>query len=738
MTRKKVAVFGDTALNISLVGSHQNSPAVKMGGRSNGGAAMLYNNMVQMSNVSSIIELLPNTKESKDRAKDLRQIPESDTSVFGYSSQIQEFDTSVFGYSIQAVGRWVKKKSKIKDEDADRFFIADTISLVEMSDTADEGPDEYDIPHSKEMIKEADIVGIYSVHATGTFQFSEDDIANLFKEDAIVVVRSKLFEKTKFSQFVEMIKPQLPKVNAILLLTADNLRDGNLNIKKHGLSWEKLAEETITALSLTKAFTITTPDNPKEHVFKYVLVCFDSEGFLLWNTSGGNKDFQMYAYCDEIENDFSIKHNHFPPCKMTTMQTELIVSLAESSSDNRNLDNLIIKAAARGLSKIRKLIVGGFTNRFKDSEGNIFESEWPLYPVADLFPSSPWPKDDANLLHFDLHSLGEYLNLVAAGNMLHSNQYSRLTVHISNDSPNDFRAINDMCMKIVKDGIGKEHKDFPFAHYGKLICITRKEIEEFRGIYHSLNNYKANATDVPLSISVFGAPGTGKSFGVKEISKAVFPEAETITANLSQIKDPDELADIFQLARDAGLKGKVPVIFFDEFDSNFEGKNLGWLKYFLAPMQDGLFWTKGRSHVVGKAVFVFAGSIFHSREEFNSATGDNHDTSKLRDFISRLKTNVNILGPNEPSGTTIGAITRKIRRAALLRSMLEKRLNINDKDHINIADNVVQAFLDVENYINEARSMEAILSMSSINTSELITSSCITQYANEFAEGFNL
>jgi hypothetical protein len=32
----------------------------------------------------------------------------------------------------------------------------------------------------------------------------------------------------------------------------------------------------------------------------------------------------------------------------------------------------------------------------------------------------------------------------------------------------------------------------------------------------------------------------------------------------------------------------ILLVFFDEFDSSFEVK-LGWLKYFLAPMQDEVF-----------------------------------------------------------------------------------------------------------------------------------------------------
>jgi hypothetical protein len=50
------------------------------------------------------------------------------------------------------------------------------------------------------------------------------------------------------------------------------------------------------------------------------------------------------------------------------------------------------------------------------------------------------------------------------------------------------------------------------------------------------------------------------------------------------------LTDALDKVKSASHKGDMPLVFFDEFDCALEGKQLGWLKYFLAPMQDGLFY----------------------------------------------------------------------------------------------------------------------------------------------------
>jgi len=91
-------------------------------------------------------------------------------------------------------------------------------------------------------------------------------------------------------------------------------------------------------------------------------------------------------------------------------------------------------------------------------------------------------------------------------------------------------------------------------------------------------------------------------------------------------------------------------VFFDEFDSPFEGK-LGWLKYFLSPMQDGTFRDGESVHPIGKSIFVFAGGINSTFAAFSQdgLKGQEKEqefkNAKVPDFISRLCGYVNILGP---------------------------------------------------------------------------------------------
>jgi hypothetical protein len=130
----------------------------------------------------------------------------------------------------------------------------------------------------------------------------------------------------------------------------------------------------------------------------------------------------------------------------------------------------------------------------------------------------------------------------------------------------------------------------PYAAFGKLVTIERQEFANYLDIYMLMVKYMEDKTWMtPLCLAVFGPPGTGKNFTIKEIMKtAQKTEAENpLVFNLSQFESLNDLTTAFHLVQHRALaKKEVPLIIFDEFDTNFEHEELGWLKYFLEPMQD--------------------------------------------------------------------------------------------------------------------------------------------------------
>jgi len=280
---------------------------------------------------------------------------------------------------------------------------------------------------------------------------------------------------------------------------------------------------------------------------------------------------------------------------------------------------------------------------------------------------------------------------------------------------------NKRIFDIAKDYVVKGAQvidGLPQLSFGALTTVDRWEIEAFQNIRNLIVGYAKGDSVRPLSIAVFGSPGSGKSFGVTQIAKNVLPgKVEKLEFNVSQFISLNDLGAACQKVRDVILAGKLPLVFFDEFDSDKDGLPLGWVKSFLMPMQDGKFKDDSGEHPLGKCILVFAGGTAASFEEFILPMQSNDQDERQAfknikgpDFVSRLRGTINVLGPNPKDDSDKNYI---LRRALLLRSLCERKLNMK-KGEAPISPNILWAMLLVPKYKHGARSMESILDMSRI------------------------
>ncbi len=276
---------------------------------------------------------------------------------------------------------------------------------------------------------------------------------------------------------------------------------------------------------------------------------------------------------------------------------------------------------------------------------------------------------------------------------------------------------------IVIKGPSKSLRTAPTAIYGKYRTVDREEIERINAVRNLIVSYRNDPFDKkPLSIAVFGPPGAGKSFAVKQLAKQLgFDDADMIEFNLSQFQadSQTQLHTAFHQVRDASIRGRIPLVFWDEFDA----AGYHWLKEFLAPMQDASFTSGSNNHPFGKAIFIFAGGVHHDFQDFQSKAGktfnsegkeiaDDSKRLKISDFVSRLRGYVNVKGPNPIKTANNPDHEHLIRRAIILRGFLQTALHRGDEDHIPVSAPLAQAFLRVSQYLHGARSMEAMVKMS--------------------------
>jgi hypothetical protein len=494
----------------------------------------------------------------------------------------------------------------------------------------------------------------------------------------------------------------------ILIIDVDHLRQEGVNISRK-LSWDRTIADFVTILAYKK--------HKQMEKCPHILVRFGLEGVIYYHLSTGkgkesHRDVQVFYIPNRCEDET----RESSPGEMKGLTSAfagfLALHMIESREAAGGMPGLIFDAVPPAADRVIQLLEKGYKK----------VSDHLQYPFEEVFPgNSPGLIKKTDLRQFNM----EYFDKVRK-------EWNILSHQI----PLDYH-LKDIAEEYVVHGKAKALENVPIAQFGKLLTIDKNEIENFRSIHNLVKEYlKDNTANKPLSIAVFGPPGSGKSFAVKSVANSVLgimgKKADVLEYNLSQFESPQDITRKFHEIRDYSLKASVPLVFFDEFDSSYNNESLGWLKYFLAPMQDGVFKEGEKTHPIGRAIFVFAGGTHRSLHEFaresKSAANESGEdlqrfiAAKGPDFVSRLKGYVNILGPNpinrDDGQDTVLCLDRFfiIRRAVLLRALLLQQKNIVAEDgKIRIDEDVLRALLVIPKYKHGARSMAAIINMSMLS-----------------------
>ncbi|KAK1756201.1 hypothetical protein QBC47DRAFT_451791 [Echria macrotheca] len=146
---------------------------------------------------------------------------------------------------------------------------------------------------------------------------------------------------------------------------------------------------------------------------------------------------------------------------------------------------------------------------------------------------------------------------------------------------------------------------------------------------------------------------------LKPVMDDIFRDTKLVPKELrfkteTQETTSEDLSTVFHWVRNPGVSdadkrkessildkpaSDLPIVFFDNFGENRAGDTLGWLKSFLAPMQDGEFRDTGdKVYELGHAIFVFIEGNMGHFESFldNPDMPDVFKHAKGPDFVSRL------------------------------------------------------------------------------------------------------
>ncbi|MFN7924471.1 MAG: RyR domain-containing protein [Bryobacteraceae bacterium] len=439
----------------------------------------------------------------------------------------------------------------------------------------------------------------------------------------------------------------------IVVVSADDLRQRDVRISR-AISWEQTAEDLVRELRHRDGVKALTECHA-------AVVLFPGAGAFL--ISGAEQ--RLFFDPREMEGQWR-NADHGEAIGYTSCMAAALALTLLRAPDDLQFD----AAIQAGLSAMRKLWEAGYGTR--ESDAAKADLAFPLVTVAKEI-SAP-----------QLHVGSAHVPPDPAG-------WSILADH-----PDGF---HNLALALVNKGEAAL-RDIPVAKFGKLTAIDRREIESYQAMRGLLAEYGRSRRDKPISVAVFGQPGSGKSFGVKELANSLPGAVKDVEFNLSQFRSPAELAAAFHLVRDIGLSGALPLVFWDEFDTG----EFSWLSWFLAPMQDGLFREGETLHPIGRAIFVFAGGVCHTMNDFQKKAPAER---KGPDFSSRFRGYIDISSINPSPVESDRAYP--IRRALALRGILAKR-----KLEVTIDGGILNALLEVSAYKHGVRSMEAILDMSAL------------------------
>jgi len=498
----------------------------------------------------------------------------------------------------------------------------------------------------------------------------------------------------------------------VTITTVDDLRRTAVQISE-GLSWERTAQDLTWEL-------VHSPRINAMSRCAHVVVSFGPAGAVVLTrisaTEGAEKpgeeliDWKRQLVFDPkvIEGMWEAEHPG-GVIGYTTCIVGGIVQKMLTSSDEAD----ILPGVQTGLEALRFLHKEGYANTGSDGRPHLV---FPLEQVAQQLSTEP--------VNFALVDIQDPVHFLSA--KPRAEERAQLDGFWTILGDRYQSNLDRICEQIVLEGGEITLRDVPQGIFGFLFTVDRQEIESFRSIGTLAAEYLSQTRPKrPLSIGVFGAPGSGKSFGITQVADSLAPgRIKVLEFNLSQFESTDELGDALHQVRDANLRGKFPLVFWDEFDTPLSGEPLGWLRYFLAPMQDGAFREGQIVHPIGPAIFVFAGGTSERMASFGD--GLDEETfrgAKVPDFISRLKGFVNVLGPNPQQSENGDPSTSDpfyiIRRAILLRSILWRNARhlfqpVDGNQSLNIDKGVLRAFLKTRFFKHGIRSMESIVAMSQL------------------------
>jgi hypothetical protein len=497
-----------------------------------------------------------------------------------------------------------------------------------------------------------------------------------------------LWEDLRHGPYISQTERDPERV--IVVVTADDLRAGGISLS-YGLSWERTCDDFVKMLgSVGDLVSLAT--------CAHLIVLFGCDGAIYHRGLQAAKPILFFdPLCAEGEL-YRRNMGHLPGIEEAFVAGFLKGLVSSSSLSPEDAIKPALWAARRLARKGLQL------------EGD-HESQTRLYHASALVDQLG-NAEDGQLLKFSVPS-----REIASANDL---SWSLIDEIIGDPA--------EIARRIVREGVESLASQIPIARFDDLVLFDRQEVESFRALFNFVKEYISGPQKTPLKVVVCGPKNSGKHFVVLKVVQSAVGSRQTrqMRFNLPQFTYIDLLAAL-HCVRDCILEGYTPIVYFSGFDTDLSGTQLGWIPHLLPLVLEGTFLDQGISRPIGPAIFFFGATQIMDCDELQQrATAAATMQCRLQDFVGCLDAFVTVLGPDRVESRHSTDVFYPVRRAVVLRSLLEERLpTLKSGKSIEVDEGVLNGLLLVPHYRQGIQSLKSIIAMTVFHEGEKLNRSAL-------------
>ncbi|MEZ4500394.1 MAG: AAA family ATPase [Thermomicrobiales bacterium] len=292
------------------------------------------------------------------------------------------------------------------------------------------------------------------------------------------------------------------------------------------LSWERTAQDVVAAVA----------DRPSLRAAQRVVVMLATSGAVVVEQDRPSvvlfDPFHQEGDWERVRPGLSFGAGS---CAAAALLTEMT-----RNPDNPDLGN----AVRRGVTASRAMHENGYEAAVVDGGWRI---TFPLERVSAIIGGDDGSESDIQIAEIPKNPAWRLFETAFAG------------------------SFRDAALKIAMHGERAAGREIPIERMAAWTSVDRIEIESMRSVRNIINEYlETPKKRRPLNLAVFGPPGSGKSFAIKQMARVTTssgPPISVLEFNLSQFSSIEELPIALQRVRDEAVSGSLPLVFWDEFDS---------------------------------------------------------------------------------------------------------------------------------------------------------------------------